>query len=118
MCATWCSTKCGFARSADSGTPRPSASVALARRIFRRLRGPLGGHLPAGAVLQGVDHAASEVRAGVAGQGEVVDVLGSETRGLEAVADRAVGERGVVLQAGEALFLDRGHEAAVDDQRR
>ena len=82
------------------------------------VRGPLGRHLPAGAVLQGVDHAASEVRAGVPGQGEVVDVRGSETRGLEAVADRAVGKRGVVLDAGEALFLDRGHEAAVDDERR
>ena len=55
MCATWCSTKCGFARSADSGTPRPSASVAFARRIFRRFDGPPGRHLPAGAVLQRVD---------------------------------------------------------------
>ena len=41
------------------------------------VRGPLGGHLPAGSILQGVEHAASEVRARVAGQGEVVDVLGS-----------------------------------------
>jgi hypothetical protein len=48
----------------------------------------------------------------------VVDLLWSETRGLEAVADRAVGERGVVLDAGEALLLDRGHEAAVQDERR
>jgi hypothetical protein len=65
-----------------------------------------------------VDHTASEVRAGVPRQGEVVDVRGSETRGLEAVADRAVAKRGVMLQAGEALFLERGHEAAVDDERR
>jgi hypothetical protein len=35
----------------------------------------------------------------------VVDVRGSETRGFEAVTDRAVGKRGVVLDAGEALLL-------------
>jgi hypothetical protein len=83
----------------------------LALRIFRRFEARF-------VALQGVDHAASEVRAGVAGQGEVVDIRRSETRGLEAIADRAVGERSVVLDAGEALFLDRGHEAAVDDERR
>src|SRR4029453_12176313 len=82
------------------------------------VRGTLGRHLPAGAVLQGVDHAASEVRAGVPRQGEEVDVRGSEARGLKAVSDRAVGKRGVMLDAGEALFLDRGHEAAVYDERR
>jgi hypothetical protein len=113
-----CSTKSGFARRADSGTPRPSASVALARRDLPEVGGPLGRHLPSRSVLEGVENAASEVRAGIAGQGEMVDVRGSKTRGLEAVADRAVRERGLVLNAGEALFLDRGHEAAVHDDRR
>ena len=37
---------------------------------------------------------------------------------VQAVADRLVGERGVVLHAGEPLFLDRGDELAVDDERR
>ena len=40
------------------------------------VRGTRGRNLPAGTILQGVDHPSSEVRPGVAGQGEVIDVLG------------------------------------------
>ena len=40
-----------------------------------QVRSSSSRHLPAGAVLQGVDHTKSEVRARVPRQGEVVDVL-------------------------------------------
>ena len=46
----------------------------------------------------------------------MIDVLGAESCLVQAVADRAVREGRVVLDAGEPLLLDRGDELPVDDE--
>ncbi len=47
-----------------------------------------------------------------------VDTVATDVAALQAVRDRVLRERGVVLLPGEALLLRGGHEVAVDDQRR
>ena len=97
--------------SADSGTPRPSASVALARRILRRFEARFVATCrPARSFRAWVTRRPRFAR-GFRESAKWSRSSGRRPARLEAVADRAVGERGVVLDAGEALFLDRGHEA-------
>ena len=46
----------------------------------------------------------------------MIDLLGGDPTLRQAVGDRLHGKSGVVLLAGEAFFLRRGHDLAVPDQ--
>ncbi len=48
----------------------------------------------------------------------LVDGVGRRSCGFEAIADRVVRKIGIVLAARETLFLRRGHDLAVADERR
>src|SRR5207253_4201819 len=67
-------------------------------------------------VAQGKKDFAAEVGPGVERSGDVVDVLGADAAGRQAVADRLRREAGPMLDAVEPFLLDRGDELAIDDQ--
>src|SRR5439155_8751524 len=70
------------------------------------------------AVEERAPQLAAEVRARIAGDGDVVEVPGGEARVGEAPGGSERGEAGAVLDAVEALLLGGRDELAVDDERR
>ena len=105
------------AGASDSGTPRPSASVCLASRIFRRLPARLAATCRPARSFMAWRTRLPRFALGLRDRAKWSMSSGRRPALLEAVADRAVGERGVVLHAGEALLLDGRHELAVDEER-
>ena len=49
-------------------------------------------------------------------EANVIEVGGGEPGFLEAIRDRPSGKSSIVLDPGEAFFLSRGHDPAVDEQ--
>ena len=118
MCATVVLDEVRLRAERGRATPRPSASVALARRILRRFEARLVATCRPARSFRAWSTRRPRFARGLRDRAKWSMSCGPETRGLEAVADRAMGERRVVLDAGEALLLDRGDELAVDDERR
>ena len=52
------------------------------------------------------------VRTGIAGNGDVLDVGRLQPRGLQAMPDRKRRKAGLMFEPGESLFFDRTVEAA------
>ena len=99
------------------GHAEPLGQGALGPQDLPQVARSLRRDLPPGTILQGVSDPLAEVRERIPGQRDVVDVARCDVRTIETEAHRLVRERGVVLDAGEPLFLDRRHELAVDHER-
>ncbi len=80
--------------------------------------GPGRGHAASGPARDRERDAAPEVGGGVAGEGDVVELLGHQPRLLQAVPDGVKGKGGVVLDSGESLLLGRRDELPVRDEGR
>src|SRR5947208_2846483 len=77
---------------------------------------PISKESPRGAVAEDEGGFPQEVRLWISADGDRVDVFAFDSTDLEAAADRCGGEAGIVLDAAEALFLERGDELAVADE--
>ena len=67
---------------------------------------------------QGEAQLGAEARPGIARDGDVIDFGELHAGAIEAVLNRADGQSRGVLHAIEALFLDSGDQATVDDDGR
>jgi hypothetical protein len=59
-----------------------------------------------------------ELQEGLVVEGDEIDIAERRARFLQAIGHGVMGEARIVFLAGEALFLGRGHDTAVLDQRR
>ena len=101
-------------RARAASVARSAACADPARRFGRASRGRRGS----GGRRRTRASLAPSVRARVAADRDVVELLGLEPGLREAPARRERREAGAVLDAVEALLLGGGDELAVDDERR
>src|SRR5207247_9816005 len=83
---------------------------------FPEIAEPISNQRPRGAVAQDESGLPQEVGLGVSADGDGVEVFALNSPDLEAAADRCRRKAGIVLDATEALFLERGDELAVADE--
>lgn len=104
------------AKSGDvgiEGSREGGARIAHTRRVLKAILQVTGAR----AVADGAQELLADVRPRIAGDGDVVELLGAQPALLEAPRSREAWESGDMLDSVEPFFLGGGDQLAVDDER-